>query len=147
MRNVILALGLLLATPVGAADWLLFCRANNPVTALKPGEWACNQPTSINNDSPSLGLALCENASVRYFTDRNGDATASSATVSIRSCPSETADADACWILENIALDGVASTNTEAIYGFDAEWIYADMLNVGTINDPQINIRCSLPRS
>ena len=147
MRTILILCLALLAGPAAAADWLLFCRTGSPVTALKPGEWACNRPTAIDNDTPALGVALCENHDILYHLDVNGDATASSATVAMRSCPTATADADACWIAENLTLDGNPATNTEAIFGYKALWIYGDLQNVGVIADPLISIACNLPRS
>jgi hypothetical protein len=99
-----------------------------------------------------LYVGDCENFSVRWYPVLVGAAD-DSATAVIYSCGSnQDASGDdpydatfsatgLCWSIENLTLDGDSSTNTEAIYGADSEWIYADF---GSITDdtPRLIVKC-----
>jgi hypothetical protein len=50
--------------------------------------------------------------------------------------------ADGCFIVENVLLDGDPSTNTEAIYGLGAVWIYTDIQTYGASDAPRTLVRC-----
>jgi hypothetical protein len=148
-RWILVAALLLLAAPAQAGNWLRFCRTTNPTTGILPGEWACYLPSSNSDDSALLATQLCENMDIRYYPDANGDGTASTAFPTVRSCPgtATTGSTAACWITENLIFDGNPATNTEAIYGVQANSIYEDMPAAGTAADPEIDVHCSLPRS
>lgn len=150
MRNVrfILAASLvctlfaLSATRARAADWLENC-GTRVVSSLTPRNSACYSAASTNDDSGVLTVRDCENVDVLYFTDTDGNGTASTLTVALRSCPGTTADPDACWIVEGLTLTG--SAPAEAIYGLGAERVYADVSATGTVADPTLIVRCNGP--
>jgi hypothetical protein len=101
-----------------------------------------------------LYVGDCENIDVIFAQDLS-QAGASTSTVNIYSCNSPTdasADgptdagwsaADTCFILENVLLDGIVATNTEAIYGAAATWIYADTVTFGAADTPRTIVRCN----
>jgi hypothetical protein len=88
---------------------------------------------------------MCENFDILHHLDRNADATASSTTLKVMSCPNSTASTNSCWAIENTTLDGDETANTEAIYGAAALWIYLDLQNDGVIADPQVTVICNGP--
>jgi len=125
---ILMGLGALVAPfPAGAANWLKSGQSPGSATqSLFVGSWASNAPTAETDDSGILGVSNCENVDVLFFDDSDGDGTASGINGVVRSCPSASADAQGCWAVENLTLDGDPATNTEAIYGFAANWIYID---------------------
>jgi len=141
MKKIAVAFLMALSVPLSAlaTGWTKSCRSSDVVTGLAIGQFACNDP---DGDTPALNVANCENFDVFYFVDLNGDATASTNTVQIRSCPSSTADADACWPIQNVTMTG--ATPAEAIYGAAAIWIYGDF-NAAINNDPRVLIKCNGP--
>ena len=147
MRHLLLILGaLLLAMPAAGADWLKFGRAGAVVTGLQPGEWASNRPAANTADTLTLAVGSCFHVDILHHLDVNGDATASSTTIKMRSCPTASADADACWVIENVTLNGAPATDTEGLGRIPALYIYGDLQADGTINDPQLTVICRGPR-
>lgn len=129
-----------------SASWIRGCQPTGGVatTYIDVGQWACNSPTSSTDDSGILGITSCENVDALFWSDVDGDAVASGATVQVRSCPTAVADPEACWIVENVTLDGLSATNTEAIYGFAGSYIYMDVTAYATPTEAvQLAIRCN----
>lgn len=141
MKHLLLILGvLLLASPAVAADWLKFGSTTQVVTGLdsRTGTmWASTSPAADEN-SPMLNVSQCENIDIFFFEDMD-DGGASKNEMKVYSCgaavdgsgvgPTNAGfnPAGVCWVIENVTLDGDESTNTEAIYGAAAVWIYADV--------------------
>lgn len=135
---------LLFAVPAGAASWLKSCAAGAVTTGLQLGSFACNIPTSATDDSGILSVGACENIDIFFYDDTDGDGTLGDAEAIMRNCPSASADAQGCWAIENVTLDGDAATGTEAIYGAAAVWIYLDVTAYATTAEPVAAIvRCN----
>jgi hypothetical protein len=144
-----IALLVMLPMSAGAGSWLKNCRSGATTTALQIGDAACYQPASNSDDSVLINVDACENFSLRWFLDRNGDTTASTVTPTVRSCPMglAAANSNACWILQNVTFDGSPATGNEAVYGGDAWTVYVDMPGSGTIADPQMDLKCGGPKN
>jgi hypothetical protein len=101
-----------------------------------------------------LDVSACENYDVLFAQDLS-QAGASTSTANVYVCNSPTdasgddptdtnwSSSDTCWILENVLLDGVPTTNTEAIYGASSIWIYSDTVTYGAADTPRIIIKCN----
>ena len=156
MKRFILLIGLVgLFTAGGAAGnpWYKGCDDDNPVaTSVTPGGFVCTTPDA-DEESPMLSVTQCDNFDVLFFADID-DAGADANTINVYSCGNPTDGSGVgptaagwnpvgvCWILENLTLDGVAATNTEAIYGAAGEWIYVN--TVAFVDDtPRVIIRCN----
>lgn len=72
--------------------------------------------------SPMLEISQCENYSFRFFPDIDGVETNGTITVLICGDDLVANVPNACFILENVTLDGDPATNTEAVYGGDGTW-------------------------
>jgi len=155
MHYLILLLALLVAAPAWGADWLKFGRATQSVTALDSRSgvtWASTSPGSDVN-SPMLNVSQCENIDILYWLDVD-DGGASANTMRVYACSAATDASGAaptasgfdptgfCWIIENTTLDGDPATNTEAIYGAAAIWIYADVVSFVAVT-PLLAVSCN----
>lgn len=160
MNRSVLLLGLIGAlvasTGASAANWLKNCQATASAASqsLSPGQSACNVPTTAtDNSSGLLSVDGCENIDLLFFPDFDGDAVASGATGQFRSCPTtglSTANGGvgeaACWVIENVLFDGNPATNTEAIYGVAANWIFWEQVAYATPTEPiRVVVRCNGP--
>ena len=151
---ILLGLGALAALPAHSADWLKNCQTTSAANAqtLQPGSFACTIPTSATDNSDGyLDVSACENIDILYWDDVDGDTTAGGGTGIMRSCPTtglSTAAAgvgeSACWAIENLTLDGNPATNTEAIYGVAANWIFWEQTAYATTTEPiRVMVRCN----
>lgn len=152
---LILGLGaLMVGSPATASDWLKNCQTTASANAqsLTPGQFACYIPASATDNSDGmLGVSSCENIDLLWYDDVDGDTTAAGATAVIDSCPDSglsTANGGAgeaaCWAIENLTLDGNPATNTEAIYGVAANWIFVEMVAYATVTEPaRLIVRCN----
>jgi hypothetical protein len=77
--------------------------------------------------SNMLQIDQCENFSFRFFPDIDGVETNGTITVLICGDDAVANVPNACFVLENVTLDGDPSTNTEAVYGADATWAIVDI--------------------
>ena len=159
-RKALILMGLgalvaLLPTPADAANWLKGCQGTGQDNlSIGPGSFACLVPTSATDDSGILSVDSCENIDIFYWDDADGDGVAGGGTVQARSCPTTDAlrtDTDtvqdaACFIMENLTLDGVPSTNTEAIYGIAANRMKITVTAYATTSEPiRVEVRCNGP--
>jgi hypothetical protein len=88
-----------------------------------------------------LRIDQCENFSVAFTPDFDG--TDTTARVQFNVCLDDT-DTQSCAILENVTLDGVAATNTDAVYGADATWGYAKITVAAAAGaNARIEFRCN----
>jgi len=152
--TIIIAL-LVLAWPAAAADWLKFGRATQVTTALdaRSGVTWASTSSSAGENSPMLNVSQCENIDILFYEDMD-DGGGSANTVKVYSCgaaedgsgvgPTNAGfnPAGFCWAIENTTLDGNETTNTEAIYGAAAEWIYADIIAWVDVT-PLLVVRCN----
>jgi hypothetical protein len=145
-----------LASSASASQlWQKSCQsgANNATNNVNRGGFVCNDSVA-NTNSEMLFTGDCENIDILFAQDLS-QAGASTSTANIYSCMSPTdasgdgptdagwSAADTCWIMENITLDGISSTNTEAIYGSAAVWIYSDTVIYGAADTPRVIVRCN----
>jgi hypothetical protein len=160
MNRLALWLGLCIlvgwAPPAQSANWLKNCQttASAPSQSLSPGQYACNVPTSAtDNSSGLLSVDGCENIDIFFYPDFDGDAVASGGTGQMRNCPTtgiSTANGgageNACWVMENLLFDGVPATNSEAIYGIAANWIFWEQVAYTVTTEPiRVIVRCNGP--
>jgi hypothetical protein len=161
MKRPALILGLIGALAVGlpasASDWLKNCQTTGGANShsLLPGGFACYIPSgaigATDNSDGMLDVSSCENIDLLWFDDVEGDGVVAGATAVISSCPTSdlsTANGGvgeaACWAIENVTLDGVPGTNTEAIYGVAANWIFVEMVAYATVAEPaRLLVRCN----
>lgn len=156
MNRSALILGLIgafVALPAHSANWLRGCQGTGQDnSALQPGSFACAIPTSSSDDTGILATSSCENIDILYFDDVDGDGVAGGGTVQVRSCPVDddlltAADAvqdAACWVMENLTLDGNPATNTEAIYGIATNRLKVTITAYATTAEPiQVEVRCN----
>lgn len=158
MHRSALILGLIgaLVAPASpqAANWLKNCQATASAAAqsIAPGSFACNIPTTAtDNSSGYLDVSGCENIDIYFWDDVEGDAVAGGGTGRMRNCPNvglSTADGGvgeaACWVIENLTFDGNPATNTEAIYGVAANWIFWEQVAYTTTTEPiRVIVRCN----
>ena len=53
-----------------------------------------------------------------------------------------------CWKLENVTFDGNPATNTEAVYGAAANWVFWDQISYTTVAEPiRVIVRCNGPKN
>ena len=97
--------------------------------------------TDGTTDSPILSVGACDHLDALVFNMTDG--TTDDVALQIRSCPTATASSTTCWAVENVTLNGDASSDTEAIYGFPAMWIYVDMITNTNSDDVRVAIRCN----
>ncbi len=150
-------MGLLLASPSPGAQWLKGGQVTGrDIYSVSAGGSVSYIPTGVADDSPVLSVAGCDSFDLLYYNNTDGDATVGTVTVTVRSCPTtratdrvtegDTIPALACWAIENIVLDGIASTNTEAIYAAGAQWIFAETGGIENDDDTQeLIVRCNGP--
>lgn len=147
-------LGVLVAPVANSANWLKNCQTTSSAAAqsLSPGGFACNIPTTAtDNSSGYLDVSACENIDILYWDDVDGDTTVGGGTGIMRSCPNtglSTANGgvgeSACWAIENLTLDGNPGTNTEAIYGVAANWVFWEQTAYATPTEPiRVMVRCN----
>ena len=151
-------LGLLLypLTAHTAQTWQKSCQAGTAfaVTSVAPGGFVCNDSVA-NTNSAMLDVSACREFEVLFSQDLS-QAGASTSTVNVYACTSPTdasgdnptvaatwSAADTCFILENITLDGIVATNTEAIYGAAGTWIYSNTVIYGAADTPRTIVRCN----
>ena len=85
--------------------------------------------TGVGTDySPMLSIRQCENYSVKFFPDIDGVETNGTVTALICGDDLVANVPNACFILENVTLDGDSSTNKEAVYGADGTWLIIDIV-------------------
>jgi hypothetical protein len=113
---------------------------------------------TVNDESQMISVSQCDNFDVLFFPDKDGAADDAGVTMQIYSCAAPTdASGDSppdagwsatglCWLLQNATLDGDPSTDTEAIYGAAAEWIFALAANV-VDDEPVVILRCNPPEN
>jgi hypothetical protein len=141
-------------------DWRKGCQTNMNTSNVALGGWVCanfGDSTTLNGESKMLSVSSCDNIDVLVFPDRDGSAN-DAATFQVYSCgnPTDASGDDPpdatwsatgiCWIAENLTLDGDPATNTEAIYGLAAEWIYILAAGIDAspnTDDPLVIVRCN----
>ena len=147
-------IGALVAPAARGANWLKNCQATAGAASqsIGPGSFACNIPTTAtDNSSGLLDVSGCENIDILFSPDVDGDAVASGGPGIMRSCPASglaTANGGvgeaACWAMEGLTFDGVPTTNSEAIYGIAANWIFWEQIAYTTVTEPiRVIVRCN----
>ena len=136
-----------------AANWLKNDVAGTSVRNVSVGGFVTNVPVSATDNSPPLFVGGCENFDALYFRDPDGDTDNTTITLTVEACASDiaddtsaTVDEQSCWPIENLTLDGIVTTNTEAIYGASAVWIYVNAAGVNDTAFGQLIIKCNGPR-
>lgn len=140
-----------MAAAAPAADWLRSGTLGKVTQTVSPGSFVTNHPLSDTDDSLLLYTGACNSLDLLYYNDVDGDETIGTVTVQVKTCPvfvsldiDATVDVHKCWPIENVTLDGIASTGTEAIYGASAAWIFAEAGGVNDVDTQlvQLVVRC-----
>lgn len=151
---VLLGLGALMAPASHSANWLKNCQTTSSAASqsLAPGDFACNIPTTAtDNSSGTLDVSSCENIDIFFWDDVDGDGNLGGGTGLMRSCPTVGLSTlnggvgeSACWDIEAMTFDGVAATDTEAIYGVAANWIFWEQTAYAAVAEPiRVMVRCN----
>lgn len=141
--GAVVALGLVgLADAASAQVWERDCQDNRLVDSIQSRSFACYDFTGTT-DSGFLFLDCEDNADVLFWSDTA--AAGGVATVRLMSCGSHTPlNGNNCFIVENVTLDGLPATNTEAIYGFQAKWVWIDVIVGAAAGDtPRVLVTCN----
>lgn len=138
MRWILATSLLLLALPASADEWFKDCRLGTGAasTQVQSGSEVCAQLDADEN-TPMLFVRGCDNIDLIWFSDITGGGGANTGRFYACAQPTDASgdgptdgtwtQADRCFLIENLTLDGDSSTNTEAILGYAATWIYADV--------------------
>ena len=150
-----------------SVGWQKSCQTGDrhEVTHVPPGTFVCFDPLAKlggldadnTDNSPMISVTQCENIDILFFDDIVGSP-ADANTALAYTCGNPT-DPDGngpntaaftaaevtgiCNIIENVTLDGVEATDTEAIYGVAAEWIFVDPTGTWTGDMGRIIVRCN----
>jgi len=152
---LLVLVALLVGSAAQASTWRKACQdtgAEATAHSLNQGDMACSTlldaTGAAGEDTGRLVVNSCENIDILFFPDFDSDAAASGATIQVRSCaPGAVLGTDGCWAMENLTLDGVPSTNTEAIYGIAASDLFVDVIAYATPTEPvRVVVRCNGPR-
>ena len=84
----------------------------------------------------------CDNIDVWFFPDADGTNTDSTAQILVCGYSQGTL-ANICWVANNVTLDGVASTNTEALVGIAAPYVAVSPVANASTRKSRVMVRCN----
>jgi hypothetical protein len=90
--------------------------------------------------TPILDTRKCENYSVHFISDTLD--TTYDTTINIRWSNSATVSANTSEVVDNLTLTGNPAAGLDVLAGYDAPWIYADIVNHETADVARIAVQC-----
>lgn len=147
MRYLLIILGALFIAGAASAGQWRTCSdthkgGNIAGSISKPGT-LCYDFDS-DDDSVFMSTGHCEHVDILMERDIDGSDTTAVASAQSAVAPGPySSRTNFSFKIENINLDGVASTSTEAIYGVGASWVWINVETDPSGGDARIVLRCN----
>ena len=132
---------LLLAAPAAAQSvWDLAPGGTAKPCSFSSFYSTCFSDFDADENSEMLDMRMCENYSVHFNSDTLG--TTYDTTINVRWSVAEAVSANTSEIVNNATLTGDPSTGLDVLAGYDAAWIYIDVVNYSASDVARVSVQC-----